>query len=47
MKIDVIQVGARKGKSAVSFDLNVITDLMDVANNPEEVLIELIGGWTG
>ena len=45
VKIDVIQVGARKGKSAVSFDLNVTTDLMDVANNPEvEVLIELIGG---
>ena len=45
VNIDVIQVGARKGKSAVSFDLNVTTDLMDVANNPEvEVLIELIGG---
>lgn len=45
VKINIIQVGARKGKSAVPFDLNVTTDLMDVANNPEvEVLIELIGG---
>ena len=45
VKINIIQVGARKGKSAVPFDLNVTTNLMDVANNPEvEVLIELIGG---
>ena len=35
VKINIIQVGARKGKSAVPFDLNVTTDLMDVANNPE------------
>jgi len=45
VKIDIIQVGARKGKSAVPFDLDVTSDLMDVADNPEvEVLIELIGG---
>ena len=45
VKIDVISVGARKGKSAVPFDLNVSKNLMDVAHNDEiDVFVELIGG---
>ena len=45
VKIDVISVGARKGKSAVPFDLNVSKNLMDVARNEEiDVFVELIGG---
>ena len=35
VKINIIQVGARKGKSAVPFDLNVTTNLMDVAIIPK------------
>ena len=45
VQIEIIQVGARKGKSAVPYDLDVVTDLMDVAENPEiDVFVELIGG---
>ena len=44
VQIEIIQVGARKGKSAVPYDLDVVTDLMDVAENPEiDVFVELIG----
>ena len=35
VQIEIIQVGARKGKSAVPYDLDVVTDLMDVAENAE------------
>lgn len=45
VKIEISQVGARKGKSVVPFDLPVSTDLMEVAENPDiDVLVELIGG---
>ena len=45
VQIEIIQVGARKGKSAVPYDLDVVTDLMDVAENAEiDVFVELIGG---
>ena len=45
VKIEIIQVGARKGKSVVPFDLDVSTDLLEVAKNPNlDVLVELIGG---
>ena len=41
-----IQVGARKGPSAIAYDdIDVTTNLMDVANNPDvDIFIELIGG---
>ena len=43
---ELIQVGARKGPSAISYDdIDVTTNLMDVANNPDvDIFIELIGG---
>ena len=43
---ELIQVGARKGPSAVAYDdIDVTTNLMDVANNPDvDIFIELIGG---
>ena len=46
VKLEVILVGARKGKSAVTNkDLNVVTDLKEVAASKEiDVLVELIGG---
>ena len=45
VRIEIIQVGARKGKSVVPYDLDVVTDLMEVARNPQiDVLVELIGG---
>ena len=45
VRIEIIQVGARKGKSVVPYDLEVVTDLMEVARNPNiDVLVELIGG---
>ena len=45
VRIEIIQVGARKGKSVVPYDLDVVTDLMEVARNPNiDVLVELIGG---
>jgi homoserine dehydrogenase len=45
VRIEIIQVGARKGKSVVPYKLNVVTDLMEVARNPKvDVLVELIGG---
>ena len=45
VKIEITQVGARKGKSAVPFDLDVTTNLLEVAQNPNiDVLVELIGG---
>jgi len=45
VNIEVSQVGARKGKSVVPFDLDVTTNLMDVAANSDiDVLVELIGG---
>ena len=45
VKIEISQVGARKGKSVVPFDLPVSIDLMEVAENPDiDVLVELIGG---
>ena len=45
VRIEIIQVGARKGKSVVPYDLDVVTDLMEVARNPKiDVLVELIGG---
>jgi len=39
-------VGARKGRSAISYDdIDVTTNLMDVANNPDvDIFVELIGG---
>ena len=30
VQIEITQVGARKGKSAVPYDLDVVTDLMEV-----------------
>ena len=45
VRIEIIQVGARKGKSVVPYELDVVTDLMEVARNPKvDVLVELIGG---
>ena len=46
VKLEVILVGARKGKSAVANkDLNVVTDLKEVAASEEiDVFVELIGG---
>ena len=45
VNIEVSQVGARKGKSVVPFDLDVTTNLMDIAANSDiDVLVELIGG---
>ena len=45
VQIEITQVGARKGKSAVPYDLDVVTDLMEVAKNPTiDVFVELIGG---
>ena len=45
VRIEIIQVGARKGKSVVPYDLDVVTDLMEVARNSKvDVLVELIGG---
>ena len=43
---ELVQVGARKGRSVVPYDdVDVTTDLMEVANNPEvDIFIELIGG---
>ena len=46
VKLEVMLVGARKGKSAVANkDLNVVTDLKEVAASEEiDVFVELIGG---
>jgi homoserine dehydrogenase len=45
VQIEITQVGARKGKSAVPYDLDVVTDLIEVAKNPTiDVFVELIGG---
>ena len=45
VNIEVSQVGARKGKSVVPYDLDVTTNLMDIAANSDiDVLVELIGG---
>ncbi|MEC7910613.1 MAG: homoserine dehydrogenase [Pseudomonadota bacterium] len=46
VRFELIQVGARKGKSAVPFEgINVTKDLLDVARNREvDVLVEVIGG---
>ena len=43
---ELIQVGARKGRLVVPYDdIDVTTNLMDVANNPDvDIFIELIGG---
>ncbi|MDC0028123.1 homoserine dehydrogenase [Gammaproteobacteria bacterium] len=43
---ELIQVGARKGRSAIPYDdIEVTTNLMDVANNPDvDIFVELIGG---
>ena len=43
---ELIQVGARKGRSAIPYDdIDVTTNLMDVANNPDvDIFVELIGG---
>ena len=43
---ELIQVGARKGRSAIPYDdIDVPTNLMDVANNPDvDIFVELIGG---
>ena len=43
---DLVQVGARKGKSVVPVDgINVTTDLLEVATNPDiDVLVEVVGG---
>lgn len=43
---ELIQVGARKGRSVVPYDdIDVTTNLMDVANNPDvDIFVELIGG---
>ena len=43
---ELIQVGARKGRSAISYDdIDVTTNLIDVANNPDvDIFVELIGG---
>lgn len=46
VSLELIEVGARKGKSAISIDeVKVNSDLIKVAQNPEiDVFIELIGG---
>jgi homoserine dehydrogenase len=46
VSIELIQVGARKGRAVVPYeDLDVTSDLMEVANNPNiDVFVELIGG---
>ena len=45
VNIEVSQVGARRGKSVVPYDLDVTTNLMDIAANSDiDVLVELIGG---
>ena len=46
VSVELIQVGARKGRAVVPYeDLDVTTDLMEVANNPNvDVFVELIGG---
>ena len=43
---ELVQVGARKGRSVVPYDdVDVTTDLMEVANNPDvDIFVELIGG---
>jgi len=43
---ELIQVGARKGRSAIPYDdIDVTTNLMDVASNPYvDIFVELIGG---
>ncbi|MDG2457017.1 MAG: homoserine dehydrogenase [SAR86 cluster bacterium] len=43
---ELLQVGARKGRSAIPYDdIDVTTNLMDVANNPDvDIFVELIGG---
>lgn len=43
---ELIQVGARKGRSAIPYDdIDVTTNLIDVANNPDvDIFVELIGG---
>jgi len=43
---ELIQVGARKGRSAIPYDdIDVTTNLMDVASNPDvDIFVELIGG---
>ena len=43
---ELIQVGARKGRSVVPYDdVDVTTNLMDVVNNPDvDIFVELIGG---
>ena len=43
---ELVQVGARKGRSIVPYDdVDVTTDLMEVANNPDvDIFVELIGG---
>ena len=32
VRIEIIQVGARKGKSVVPYDLDVVTDLMEAVS---------------
>jgi len=46
VSLELIEVGARKGKSAISIDeVKVNSDLIKVAQNPEiDVFVELIGG---
>ena len=46
VSFDLVQVGARKGKEAVSHEeINITTNLLDVAKNPNiDVLVEVIGG---
>ena len=43
---ELIQVGARKGRSAIPYDdIDVTTNLIEVANNPDvDIFVELIGG---
>ena len=43
---ELVQAGARKGRSVVPYDdVDVTTDLMEVANNPDvDIFVELIGG---
>ena len=43
---ELIQVGARKGRSAIPYDdIDVTTNLMDVASTPDvDIFVELIGG---
>jgi len=46
VSFELVQVGARKGRSVVPYnDVAVTTDLMEVANNPDiDIFVELIGG---